>query len=274
MWLQHSLPHLCEESSLWETWRPWPWGNRREKACSWASGSWRHLTGGFSDLIPPYITHPPYITWLTFLQALASRAAHRRPPGQCGNPHLERNPKRALGHPRALRGCGEVRGASLSKCRPRYLVLGTAIELSRDPLIFGKLPLGLLWHFFLGSRTALIKLYPLYCHLCVVCPSPDFRWGGVASLLMLFSFLYPFPVSLQAQLLTSSMNSSDQFYLLFQIEYKIFWQLSKAVFLHRDCSLESAEEFLKPRLLLRPMKSDSGDGIQAASAKKQCSHGK
>lgn len=145
-------------------------------------------------------------------------------------------------------------------CQPLQMsspVLGAAIELSRDPLIFSKLPLGLLWHFFLGSRTALIKLYPLYCHLCVVCPSPDFRWGGVASLLMLFSFVYPFPISLQAQLLTSSMNSSDQFYLLFQIEYKIFWQLSKAVFLHRDCSLESAEEFLKPRLLLRPMKSDS-----------------
>lgn len=70
----------------------------------------------------------------------------------------------------------------------------------------------------------------------------------------------PFPISLQVQLLTSSVGSLGQFYLLFQMQYKIFWQFSNAVFLSCNCSLESMEEFLKtvvPRLHLRPTKSDS-----------------
>ena len=89
----------------------------------------------------------------------------------------------------------------------------------------------------------------------------DFRLehGGLSS-----SAINPsnptFPISLQIQLLTSGVGSLGQFYLSFQIQYKIFWQFSNVVFLRQSLLLESLGEFLKmvvPRLHFRLMRSDS-----------------
>lgn len=133
-------------------------------------------------------------------------------------------------------------------------------------LIFTKVLLGLLWHFFLGSRIMLIKFYPLLLlFLCFVSFTRFQSWGGGGAFfccLSLYSAPHPnhLPISLKVQLLTSRVGLSGQFYLLFQIQYKIFWQFSNAVFLSRSCSSESLEELLKmvmPRLHLRLMRSDS-----------------
>ena len=118
-----------------------------------------------------------------------------------------------------------------------------------------------LFFFFLGSRIVLINLHTLLLLFVCFVSFTRFQAGVVWPFFFCYLSVYPpFPVSLQAQLLTSSLGSSGQFYLSFQIQYKIFWQFSNAVFLSRNCSLESMEEFLKmvvPRLHLRPTKSGS-----------------
>lgn len=120
--------------------------------------------------------------------------------------------------------------------------------------------------FFSGLKDYANQVLPfvtIISMLCLLQQISKLRWGGAFfCCLSLYSAPHPnhLPISLKVQLLTSRVGLSGQFYLLFQIQYKIFWQFSNAVFLSRSCSSESLEELLKmvmPRLHLRLMRSDS-----------------